>query len=81
MGPRTEKGYWIKMKARPVQVTYSCNPSYLGGRDQEDHGLRPAQANSSQDPILKNTQHKKGLLEWLKQSSTLSTIKKNMMAM
>jgi hypothetical protein len=23
------------------------NPSYLGGRDQEDHGLKPAQANSS----------------------------------
>jgi hypothetical protein len=24
---------------------------YSGGRDQEDHGSRLAQANSSQDPI------------------------------
>jgi hypothetical protein len=29
------------------------NPSYLGGRDQEDHGLKPAQANSYWDTILK----------------------------
>jgi hypothetical protein len=38
----------------------ACSPSYLGGRDQEDHGSKPAQANSSQDPISKipNT-HKK----------------------
>jgi hypothetical protein len=32
-----------------------------GGRDQEDHGLKPAQANSSQDPISE-----KALVEWLK---------------
>jgi hypothetical protein len=29
------------------------NPSYSGGRDQEDHGLKPALANSSRDPISK----------------------------
>jgi hypothetical protein len=23
-------------------VVYTCNPSYLGGRDQEDLGLKPA---------------------------------------
>jgi hypothetical protein len=23
-------------------VAHACNPSYLGGRDQEDHGLKPA---------------------------------------
>jgi hypothetical protein len=34
-------------------VAHACNPSYSGGRDQEDHGLKPAQANSSQDPISK----------------------------
>jgi hypothetical protein len=34
-------------------VTNACNPSYSGGRDQEDLGLKPAQANSSQDPISK----------------------------
>jgi hypothetical protein len=33
-----------------------------GGRDQEDHGSKPAKANSSQDPIMK----KKGLVECLK---------------
>jgi hypothetical protein len=31
----------------------ACNPSYSGGRDQEDHSSKPAQANSWQDPILK----------------------------
>jgi hypothetical protein len=32
----------------------SChNPSYLGGRDQEDQGSKPARANSLRDPILK----------------------------
>jgi hypothetical protein len=42
-----------------VLVALTCNPSYLGGRDQEDHSSipdhssKPAQANSSQDPISK----------------------------
>jgi hypothetical protein len=36
-----------------------CNPSYSGGRDQEDQGSRPAWTNSSQDPILKKIHHKK----------------------
>jgi hypothetical protein len=30
-----------------VPVTHTCNPSYSGGRDQENHGWKPAQANSS----------------------------------
>jgi hypothetical protein len=38
----------------------TCNPSYLGGRDQEDHGSKPAQANSSQDPISKEPFTEKG---------------------
>jgi hypothetical protein len=29
-----------------VLVAHTCNPSYSGGRDQEDHVLKPAQANS-----------------------------------
>jgi hypothetical protein len=33
---------------------HACNPNYSGGRDQEDCGLEPPQANSSQDPIAKN---------------------------
>jgi hypothetical protein len=50
-------------------VAYTCNPSYSGGRDQEDCGSKPAQANSSQKCILKKTHHRKqkqGLVEWLK---------------
>jgi hypothetical protein len=30
-----------------VLMAHTYNPSYSGGRDQEDHGLKPAQANSS----------------------------------
>jgi hypothetical protein len=39
-------------------VVYTCNPSYLGGRDQEDHSLKPAQATKAR-PYLKSIQHKK----------------------
>jgi hypothetical protein len=35
-------------------VAHTCNPSHSGGRDQEDYGLKLAQANGSRDPILKN---------------------------
>jgi hypothetical protein len=44
----------------PVLVAHAGNPSYLGGRDQEDRGSKPAQANSSQDPISKKPITKKG---------------------
>jgi hypothetical protein len=47
-------------------VVHACNPSYSGGRDQEDRGSKPAQGNSSRDPYLKKTITKKGLVEWLK---------------
>jgi hypothetical protein len=43
-----------------VLVAYTCNPSYSGGRDQEDHSSKPAWTNSSQDPILKIFDTKKG---------------------
>jgi hypothetical protein len=36
-----------------VPMAYGYNPSYSGGRDQEDHGLKPAWANSLQDPVSK----------------------------
>jgi hypothetical protein len=39
---------------------HGCNPSYSGGRDQEDHSSKPPRANSSQDPILKKPFMKKG---------------------
>jgi hypothetical protein len=48
-------------------MAHFCNPSYSGGRDQEDHGSKPALANSSGDPIWKKKKNtKKGLAEWLK---------------
>jgi hypothetical protein len=40
-------------------VAHACNPSYSGGRDQEDLSSKPTQANSSQDPILKNPSQKR----------------------
>jgi hypothetical protein len=45
-------------------VAHTCNSSYSGGRDQEDQGSKPAQANSSQDPIWKKPITKKGW-RWL----------------
>jgi hypothetical protein len=47
-------------------VAHVHNPSYSGGRDEEDQGLKPAQANSSMRPYLEKTLHKKELVEWLK---------------
>jgi hypothetical protein len=37
---------------------HAYNPSYSGGIDQEDHSSKPAQANSSQDPISKKPSQK-----------------------
>jgi hypothetical protein len=34
-------------------VICACNPSYSGGRDQEDSGSKTAHANRSWDPISK----------------------------
>jgi hypothetical protein len=47
-------------------VAHACDPSYSGGRDQEDCSPKPAQANSSRDLILKKPIAKKGLVEWHK---------------
>jgi hypothetical protein len=35
-------------------VVHTCNPSYLGGWDREDHGLSPAPGNSLWGPHLQN---------------------------
>jgi hypothetical protein len=32
-------------------MVHACNPSYLRGRDQENHGSKPAWQKSSQDSI------------------------------
>jgi hypothetical protein len=60
--------YWkencqVRGTTEPGPVVHSCNPNYLGGRDQEDRSLRPAQANTFERPYLENTQHKKGLAQ------------------
>jgi hypothetical protein len=39
------------MLAGHLCVSHTFNPSYLGGRDQEDHSLKPTWANSSQNSI------------------------------
>jgi hypothetical protein len=44
-----------------VLVAHAYNPSYPGGRDQEDRGSKPARANR---PYLEKTFTKIGLVEW-----------------
>jgi hypothetical protein len=41
----------IKMFFELATVAHDCNPSYSGGRDQEDCSSKPAQANSSRATI------------------------------
>jgi hypothetical protein len=43
-----------------VLVAHAHNTSYWGGRDQEDHGSKPALANSLRDSISKIPSIKKG---------------------
>jgi hypothetical protein len=50
------KNHWISWAA----VAHAYNPSYSGSRDQKDCGWKPAQGNSSRDPILKKPITKKG---------------------
>jgi hypothetical protein len=46
-------------------VADTCNPSFSGDRDQEEHGSKTARANSSRDPILKipNTKRAGGVAQ------------------
>jgi hypothetical protein len=53
-------------------VSHTCNRSHLGGRDQEDCGSKPAQANSSQDLISKNT-----FTFWLVECLKVKTLSSN----
>jgi hypothetical protein len=54
------------MSHRQALVAHACNPSYSGGRDQEECSLKPAWANSSVRPYLEKPFTKIGLVEWLK---------------
>jgi hypothetical protein len=42
----------IRCEGSQAPVAHTCNPSYSGGRDQEDCGPTPAQANTSAKPYL-----------------------------
>jgi hypothetical protein len=46
-------------------VAHAYNPSYSGGRDQENCGSQPALVKQFTRPYLEKTHHKKGLVEWL----------------
>jgi hypothetical protein len=53
----------VVIKSAPfcwVPVAHAYKPSYFGGRDQEDHGSMPAQANSSRESTLKKPFTNKG---------------------
>jgi hypothetical protein len=49
----------VKKKGQ-VPVTHTCNLSYSGGRDQEDHISKSVQTNSFRDLPQKNPSQKKG---------------------
>jgi hypothetical protein len=61
--PKKEKE---RKKNSLALVAAVCNPSYSGGRDQEDCGLKPAQADSSSRPYLEKPFTKR-LVEWFKE--------------
>jgi hypothetical protein len=50
-----------------VLGAHACKPSYLGGRDQEDHGAKPAWAKQIVCKTLsQKNKSQKVLVEWLK---------------
>jgi hypothetical protein len=49
----------LKKLAMHWWLAHTYNPSYSGGRDQEERGSKPAQANSTRDPISKKPHTKK----------------------
>jgi hypothetical protein len=52
----------LKILSR-TPVAHTCNPSYSGGRDQEDRVSKPTW---SVRPYLEKPLREKGLVEWLK---------------
>jgi hypothetical protein len=56
--PGFDSQHWKEKTGKSGPMAHTCNPSYLGCRDQEDHGLKPARAKSSKDPISKNPSEK-----------------------
>jgi hypothetical protein len=62
-GERIKKLQSVGKDTRLGTMAHACHTSYSGGSDQEDLGSKPSWTNSSTDPILKKTHHKKGLVE------------------
>jgi hypothetical protein len=61
---RKKEGNKQTNKTSRAPVTLACNPSYSGGRDQEDCDLKSAQTNSSTRPYLeKPSTHTQMLME------------------
>jgi pSer/pThr/pTyr-binding forkhead associated (FHA) protein len=54
---KDQRKFLQKFSNSRVPVVHAQNPSYSGGRDQEDHGLKPALANS-ENLSLKNPSQK-----------------------
>jgi hypothetical protein len=63
---RTIESVQYKKDSGQAPVAHACDPSYSGGKDQEDSSSKAAGANSSQDLISKKHITKIGLVEWLK---------------
>jgi hypothetical protein len=62
-----------------VPVAHTYNPSYSGGRDQEDRGSKPVGQTIQETLSRKTLSQKIGLVEWLKVkalSSSPNTAKK-----
>jgi hypothetical protein len=55
-----------KNKTSWTPLAHTYNPSYSGGRDQEDHGSKSAPGKQFSRSYLKENHHKKGLVKWLK---------------
>jgi hypothetical protein len=49
----------VRRNSSQAPLAHTCNPSNSGSRDQEDYRLKPALANSSEDPISKNPSQKR----------------------
>jgi hypothetical protein len=56
--------YIYKKNLSWARMTHAYNPSYSGGRNQEDLGSKPAWAYRSRDPISEKTHHKKRRGGW-----------------
>jgi hypothetical protein len=60
-----------------AMMAHACNPSYSGGSDQEDHGSKPDQANSSYNYFFplgkKNDKKRTGRVTILVRAPALSS--------